>query len=131
MLNELDKELFRRGHKFVRYADDCLILCRSKRAVARVRESIFTYIESRQDRGGLCRKVKYLGYSFYKSTYEWLRHRIRSYVWKSWKKRQIASELRNRRMPDGDVRGRKMKVGRKLLRFPPTRLYTNFYECGN
>ena len=34
-------------------------------------------------------------------------------------------------MPDGDVRSRKMKVGRKLLRFPPTRLYTNFYECGN
>ena len=58
MLNELDKELFRRGHKFVRYADDCLILCRSKRAVARVRESIFTYIESRQDRGGLCRQGK-------------------------------------------------------------------------
>ena len=30
MLNELDKELERRGHKYVRYADDCLILCKSK-----------------------------------------------------------------------------------------------------
>ena len=27
MLNELDKELERRGHKFVRYADDCIVLC--------------------------------------------------------------------------------------------------------
>ena len=38
---------------------------------------------------------------------------------------QIASALRNRRMPNGTyggVRGRKTKVGRKLLRFPPTRL---------
>ena len=31
MLNELDKELERRGHKFVRYADDCIIFCKSKR----------------------------------------------------------------------------------------------------
>ena len=29
MLNELDKELERRGHKFVRYADDCMISCKS------------------------------------------------------------------------------------------------------
>mgnify|MGYP007042202279 CR=1 FL=1 len=38
---------------------------------------------------------------------------------------QIASQLENRRMPNGTyggVRGRKTKVGRKLLRFPPTRL---------
>ena len=47
MLNELDKELARRGHKFVRYADDCMILVRSKRAAERVRESISTFIESR------------------------------------------------------------------------------------
>lgn len=31
MLNELDKELEKRGHRFVRYADDCMILCRSRR----------------------------------------------------------------------------------------------------
>ena len=31
MLNELDQELERRGHKFVRYADDSMIFCRSKR----------------------------------------------------------------------------------------------------
>lgn len=31
MLNELDKELERRGHKFMRYADDLLIFCKSRR----------------------------------------------------------------------------------------------------
>ena len=35
MLNELDKELERRGHKFVRYADDCMILCKSRRSAER------------------------------------------------------------------------------------------------
>ena len=45
MLNELDKELVRRGHPFVRYADDAMIFCKSKRAAERVRTSITKYIE--------------------------------------------------------------------------------------
>ena len=36
LLNELDKELERRGHCFVRYADDSMILCKSKRSAERV-----------------------------------------------------------------------------------------------
>ena len=43
MLNELDKELERRGLPFVRYADDSMIFCRSKRAAERVRESITNF----------------------------------------------------------------------------------------
>ena len=39
MLNELDKELERRGLPFVRYADDSMIFCKSKRAAIRVKES--------------------------------------------------------------------------------------------
>tara|TARA_R110000850_G_scaffold4071_4_gene19145 strand:+ start:207 stop:707 length:501 start_codon:yes stop_codon:yes gene_type:complete len=39
MLHELDKELESRGHKFVRYADDMVILCRSKRSADRYSES--------------------------------------------------------------------------------------------
>ena len=31
MLNELDKELERRGHRFVRYADDLMIFCKSRK----------------------------------------------------------------------------------------------------
>ncbi|OFY18059.1 MAG: hypothetical protein A2W88_18165 [Bacteroidetes bacterium GWF2_40_13] len=73
MLNELDKELEKRGHKFVRYADDCMIFCRSKRAAERVLASITKFIEE-----GLFLKVnrektvvshikgvKFLGYGFY------------------------------------------------------------------
>lgn len=73
LLNELDKELERRGHRFVRYADDCLILCKSLRATERVRDSISTFIEKRlflkvnkekTEVGSIVGK-KYLGYSFY------------------------------------------------------------------
>jgi group II intron reverse transcriptase/maturase len=162
MLNELDKELIRRGHNFVRYADDCMILCRSKRAAERVRESITIFIESRlhlrvnrdKTEVAYAGRVKYLGYSFYvtkgkcrfrlhpktitkmkaklkeltsrsngwgyaklkdklnrfvtgwmnyfnladmrgilQTTDEWLRHRLRSYIWKCWKK--IATKFKN------------------------------------
>lgn len=40
MLNELDKELARRGHPFVRYADDAMVFCKSRRAAERVKGSI-------------------------------------------------------------------------------------------
>ena len=45
MLNELDKELEIRGHNFVRYADDCMILCKSKRAAQRTLDHIIPFIE--------------------------------------------------------------------------------------
>lgn len=45
MLNELDKELEARGHKFVRYADDCLILVGSEKAAQGVMKRIVNYIE--------------------------------------------------------------------------------------
>lgn len=35
MLNEMDKELERRGHRFVRYADDCMIFCKSRKSAER------------------------------------------------------------------------------------------------
>ncbi|WP_244325195.1 group II intron reverse transcriptase/maturase [Dolosigranulum pigrum] len=44
-LNELDKELERRGHKFVRYADDFIIFKSSKRACERILKSITQFIE--------------------------------------------------------------------------------------
>jgi retron-type reverse transcriptase len=45
MLNELDKELEKRGLRFVRYADDCNIYVKSKRLGLRVMESITRFIE--------------------------------------------------------------------------------------
>ena len=47
VLDELDRELERRGHRFVRYADDCNIYVRSERAGQRVMESITGFITKR------------------------------------------------------------------------------------
>ena len=74
MLNELDKELERRGHKFVRYADDCMIFCKSRKSAERTLENIIPFIErklflkvNRKKTEVLhISKVKYLGYSFYR-----------------------------------------------------------------
>ena len=73
MLNELDKELTRRGHRFVRYADDCMIFCKSRKRAERTLNSIVPYIEEKLflkvNRTKTCvahiSKVKYLGYRFY------------------------------------------------------------------
>jgi RNA-directed DNA polymerase len=45
LLDDLDKELERRGHRFARYADDCIILVKSKRAGHRVMAGITRYLE--------------------------------------------------------------------------------------
>src|SRR6266404_5396228 len=47
LLDELDKELERRGHKFCRYADDCNVYVRSRSAGERVKESITKFLERR------------------------------------------------------------------------------------
>lgn len=47
MQTELDRGLERRGLPFVRYADDCVIFCKSPRAAERVRESITKFIEGK------------------------------------------------------------------------------------
>lgn len=47
VLDELDRELARRGHRFVRYADDCNIYVRSERAGQRVMASVTRFIERR------------------------------------------------------------------------------------
>jgi len=45
LLDDLDKELEKRGHKFVRYADDFVILVRTQRAGLRVKESVTRFLE--------------------------------------------------------------------------------------
>lgn len=154
-LDELDKLLTVRGHKFVRYADDCNIYVKSKRAGYRVLDSISKFLEKdlkltinqTKTKIGSPLRLKFLGFSlgvsskgtyvrpcrqakkrvkqslkkitkrnrgksldelfkeinqkmvgwlnyygigkmkvFIKSLDEWLRSRIRQYIWKSWKK---------------------------------------------
>src|SRR6056297_1542010 len=74
MLNELDKELENRGHRFVRYADDLLIFCKSKRSAKRTLENIVPFIERKlflkvnRDKTVVDEawRVKFLGFSFYR-----------------------------------------------------------------
>jgi group II intron reverse transcriptase/maturase len=75
MLDELDKELEQRGHKFCRYADDCNIYVKSHRAGERVMKSLTKWIEDRlklkvnrtKSAVDYPSKRKFLGFSFYRS----------------------------------------------------------------
>ncbi|MFO7152286.1 MAG: reverse transcriptase domain-containing protein, partial [Bacillota bacterium] len=75
LLDELDKELEKRGHKFVRYADDCNIYVKSKRAGERVMESIRKFLRERlklkinEQKSAVDRpwKLKFLGFSMHKA----------------------------------------------------------------
>lgn len=70
-LNELDKELIRRGHQFVRYADDCNIYVKSQRAGERVMRSITLFLEKKlkvkvnpyKTKVGSPLRLKFLGFS--------------------------------------------------------------------
>jgi len=71
LLDDLDKELERRGHRFCRYADDCNVYVKSKAAGDRVMESIARYLEKRlrlkinRDKSAVDRpwNRKFLGYT--------------------------------------------------------------------
>lgn len=73
MLNELDKELEKRGLRFTRYADDCIIVVKSEKAANRVMESITKFIEKKLglkvnvEKSKVARPndIKYLGFGFY------------------------------------------------------------------
>ena len=164
MLNELDHELKRRGHRFVRYADDMVIFCKSKASAKQTLEHILPFIEGKlflkvnkeKTKVADIGKIRFLGYGFRYSTKgiratvhakskaklkakvreitkrsdgrgyewkkrrlkwlvtgwvnyfkladmktwlqtvdEWMRTRLRTYIWKSWK--TIKNKYRNLR----------------------------------
>jgi RNA-directed DNA polymerase len=72
VLDQLDRELERRGHRFVRYADDCNIYVRSERAGQRVMKSITHFITQQlklkvneaKSAGARPQERKFLGFSF-------------------------------------------------------------------
>ena len=76
MLNELDKELVKRGLRYVRYADDCVIAVRSGASANRVMHTITKWIEQKlglkvnttKTHVSRPSKLKYLGFGFYKSS---------------------------------------------------------------
>ena len=74
MLDDLDRELEKRGHKFVRYADDCNIYVKTQRAGERVLESVKDYLEKKlklkvnqkKSKVEKAIRAKFLGFSFFR-----------------------------------------------------------------
>ena len=73
VLDELDKELEKRGHKFVRYADDFMIYCKSQKAAERTKQSITKFLSLKlrlkvnQDKSAVSRPWlrKFLGFTYF------------------------------------------------------------------
>jgi RNA-directed DNA polymerase len=105
VLDELDRELERRGHRFVRYADDCNIYVRSLRAGQRVMESITQFITTRlklkvnREKSAVAppQERKFLGFSFTGEVEP--RRRIAPKAVKRFKER--VREITRRRKGDG------------------------------
>ncbi len=89
MLDELDKELERRGHRFVRYADDICIFTNSQRGAERVLESITSWLETKlklrvnREKSGIRRPSKgnLLGFSFWHAKGGEIRPRVSGKSW--------------------------------------------------
>jgi RNA-directed DNA polymerase len=99
LLDDLDKELEKRGHKFVRYADDFVILVRSERAGLRVKESITRFLERKlklkvnQDKSRVSSTddTNFLGFTFKGTKIRWsdkafreFKRRVKRLTGRSW-----------------------------------------------
>ena len=101
MLNELDRELESRGHRFSRYADDMVIFCKSKRGAMRtmtnivkyITEKLFLKVNTEKSSIAYAGDVKFLGYSFYKTKGIW---RLRLHPGSAVKMKARIKELKSR-----------------------------------
>ncbi len=99
LLDDFDKELERRGHKFARYADDFVILVKSARAGERVKASVTRFLEKKlklkvnqsKSKATKANKAKFLGFTFPNKTIrltveslEDFKHKIRKLTSRSW-----------------------------------------------
>ncbi len=105
MLNELDQELETRGMKFVRYADDCLIMVKSEKAANRAMKSMTKYLEESlglkvnitKSKVARPTEIKFLGFGFFwdKQAYQFrakphnqsiikLKEKLKRYTLRSW-----------------------------------------------
>lgn len=102
LLDEVDKELERRGHKFVRYADDCNVYVQSKRAGERVMEALrglyaklrLRINEAKSAVARPCER-KFLGYSFWMAPGRLVRRRVAPKALETMKQRVRAITERN------------------------------------
>ncbi|HOI68014.1 MAG TPA: group II intron reverse transcriptase/maturase, partial [Thiomonas arsenitoxydans] len=99
LLNELDHELERRGHRFARYADDMVILVKSQRAGERVMKSLTRYLEGRlklklnpaKSKVAMMSECGFLGFTINRGKIRWLdkklvsfKHRVKELTGRSW-----------------------------------------------
>ncbi len=99
LLEDLDKELERRGHRFVRYADDLLILVKSQRAGDRVKDSVTRFltrklklvVNEQKSRVVKINEATFLGFNFRGTKLRWsdrafedFKHNIRKLTGRSW-----------------------------------------------
>ena len=99
LLNDLDKELERRGHRFIRYADDFLILVKSRSAAERVSQSIKRLLQKKlklkanekKSRIAKTHDTDYLGFTFKGTKIYWsgdafreFKGRIKRLTGRSW-----------------------------------------------
>ena len=99
LLDHLDKELESRGHKFVRYADDFVILVKSRRAGERVMASVRKYLTNKlkltvnEDKSQVAHsdRISFLGFVFKGTKILWsdkayreFRRRVKKYTGRSW-----------------------------------------------
>ena len=99
LLEDLDKELERRGHRFVRYADDFIILVKSQRAGERVMASVQRFLERKlklevnQDKSQVAstNQTDFLGFTFKGTEIRWsdkafveFKRRIKELTGRSW-----------------------------------------------
>jgi len=99
LLDDLDKELERRGHKFVRYADDFIILVKSQRAGERVMASVTRFLERKlklkiNEKKSLVApadRITFLGFIFKKGKIRWsdksfreFKRRVKRLTGRSW-----------------------------------------------
>ena len=99
LLDDLDRELEARGHRFARYADDLLVLVKSERAGQRVKASLTAYLARRlklpvnehKSRVTAIDECVFLGFTFRRGKLRWseaafddFKHRVRELTGRSW-----------------------------------------------
>jgi RNA-directed DNA polymerase len=99
LLDDLDRELTERGHRFARYADDLLVLVKSERAGQRVKASLTAYLDRRlklpvNEQKSQVAKIEhcvFLGFTFKRNKLRWseaafedFKHRLRELTGRSW-----------------------------------------------
>jgi RNA-directed DNA polymerase len=99
MLDDLDRELEKRGHRFARYADDFIIVVKSRRAGERVMESVTRFLERRlklkvnATKSGVAEvgKTEFLGFTFKAGQIRWsdkafneFKRRLKRLTGRSW-----------------------------------------------